>query len=138
MDPKTGKVKRDDKGELIIARKKKVVDVGSETDYSEDTDGEVKLDRHGNPVPRYELDAHSGKPKRDNKGRPIVKRKRKTIFVPSGSETDYSVDSQGDVKLDRSGKPVPRYVKDSRGNLKKDSKGRPIVMKKQKRLVNDS
>jgi len=55
----------------------------SETDYSVDSKGEVKLDRHGDPVPRYELDAHSGKPKRDNKGRPIVKRKRKTSLVPN-------------------------------------------------------
>jgi hypothetical protein len=47
-------------------------------------------------------------------------------------ETDYSVDSDGDLKLDRQGHPVPKYEVDSDGRKKKDIKGKPMVKRVKK------
>ena len=50
----------------------------SQTAYSEDSLGNVKLDNKGAPVKKYEIDPHTNRPKLDrNTGQPIIKRMRK-------------------------------------------------------------
>jgi len=112
--------------------------------YSEDSQGNTKMDKNGSPVKRYQRDPN-GKLKTDSRGHPIVKRKRKSPSsrrpaskgrsdkTRSGPDSDseetvYSEDSLGRVKLDSQNKPKPKYVRDPKTNkVKKDNQNRPIV-----------
>ena len=42
--------------------------------------------------------------------------------MDSEYETEFSIDSEGEVKLDRKGKPIPRYVLDPKTGLAKIGK----------------
>lgn len=71
--------------------------MSEETDYTVDSDGNTKVDQKGRAIPRYELD-NKGKPKRDKRGKPVVKRRPKATPKDDEYETEYSVDSLGDIK----------------------------------------
>ena len=104
------------------------------------------MDTKGEPIKHYEIDSDTGKVKHDKKGKPIVKRKNPTNLKNSqriqpmrtlrgkqpkrsdSEETVYSVDSKtGQVKVDKAGKPIPKYELTPRGQKKTDSNGRPMV-----------
>ena len=93
------------------------------------------MDSSGKPIKRYERDPKTGSRIKDKKGRPIVLRKKKQPVKKSKrskqdptSETDYSVDSEGETKVDHKGRPIKRYVRDPEtGKAKRDSKGDPII-----------
>ena len=52
-----------------------------------------------------------------------------------GYETDYSVDSQGNFKLDSNGRKIPRYELDPETGLPLlDANGNPIKKRKKKGL----
>jgi len=87
------------------------------------------LDHKGAPVKKYEIDPHTNKPKVDRKGRPIAKRTKKQPVGSDSEDTIYSVDSTGNVKLDRAGNPVPtKYIVDPKTREPKvNSKNQPIM-----------
>jgi len=77
------------KGKPIVQRHKKPE---YETEYSTDSQGEVKQDRNGNPVKRYERDPDTGRVKKNSKGEKVPK-KRRVKPVSESEETVYSEDS---------------------------------------------
>ena len=85
----------------------------SEDEYSVDSEGKLKLDDQGNPVPKFLLD-QSGNPVVGADGQPIIKRTKKNVSESGNS--DYSLDSEGKVKLDNQGKPINKFIKYSASN----------------------
>ena len=96
-----------------------------ETEYSTDSEcaGVIKVDKYGAPVPRYVRDPKTGKVLPDRDDHPIIKRKPKQK-EQSDQEIEYSIDSDGEVKLDKYGQKVPKYVRNPKtGEIKRDKQG---------------
>lgn len=107
-----------DSGQVVVMKDGRVRpqqrpdSAASETEYSEDSQGQIKVSPNGEPIKHFEIDSDTGKIKHDHKGKPIVKRRNPTNLKNSeriqpmrtlrgnqaqrsdSSETVYSVDSQ--------------------------------------------
>jgi len=71
----------------VVARRKKLPPSDYETEYSEDSQGLIKLDKHGDPVKKYEVDPKSGHRKLDKRGNPIPKTTRKAPAIAAVKRT---------------------------------------------------